>query len=100
MACSLVLRMDHGTQYLADQFLNQVKFWVITPVFAFVAEPQANGVAERFNRTTKELAIYGRVFRTVDEVREAVESFADPYNIGWRVDKNGFRSPEEIRQAA
>ncbi len=31
--------MDHGTQYLSDHFLNQLKFWGITPSFAFVAEP-------------------------------------------------------------
>jgi len=39
----LALRMDHGTQYTADDFLNQVKFWGIAPSFAFVAEPQTNG---------------------------------------------------------
>jgi hypothetical protein len=31
--------MDHGTQYLSDHFQNQIKFWGITPSFAFVAEP-------------------------------------------------------------
>lgn len=44
----LALRVDHGTQYTADDFLNQVRFWGIAPSFAFVAEPQTNGVAERF----------------------------------------------------
>lgn len=100
IARGLSLRMDHGTQYLSDHFLNQVKFWGITPSFAFVAEPQTNGVAERFNRTLKEQAIYGRVFRTVDDVRDAVKTFIELYNNEWRVEKNGFRSPDEIRQAA
>ena len=49
---------------------------------------------------TKEQAIYGRQFRTVDEVREAVESFVNLYNSQWRVEKNGFMSPHEIGQAA
>lgn len=100
IARGLSLRMDHGTQYLSDHFLNQIKFWGITPSFAFAAEPQTNGVAERFNRTLKEQAIYGRVFRTVDDVREAVRTFVNLYNSQWRVEKNGFRSPDEIRQAA
>ncbi|MHB1400364.1 MAG: IS3 family transposase [Trichloromonadaceae bacterium] len=100
VARGLSLRMDHGTQYLSDHFQNQIKFWGITPSFAFVAEPQTNGVAERFNRTLKEQAIYGRIFRSVDEVREAMKSFVDLYNSEWRVEKNGFRSPDEIRQAA
>jgi len=100
IARGLSLRMDHGTQYLSDHFLNQIKFWGITPSFAFVAEPQTNGVAERFNRTLKEQAIYGRDFRTVEDVREAVKNFVDLYNNEWRVEKNGFRSPNEIRLAA
>jgi transposase InsO family protein len=100
IARGLSLRMDHGTQYLSDHFLNQIKFWGITPSFAFVAEPQTNGVAERFNRTLKEQAIYGRIFRTVEDVREAVKNFVNLYNNEWRVEKNGFRSPSEIRLAA
>ena len=95
----LALRMDHGTQYTADDFLNQVKFWGIAPSFAFVAEPQTNGVAERFNRTLKEQAIHGRVFKNVEEVRVAVTEFKDRYNRHWRLEKLGFMSPHEARQA-
>ena len=94
----LALRMDNGTQYTADDFLNQVKFWGIAPSFAFVAEPQTNGVAERFNRTLKEQAIHGRIFRNVEEVRSAVTEFRDRYNRHWRLEKLGFMSPHEARQ--
>ena len=96
----LALRMDHGTQYMADHFLKQVKFWGIAPSFAFVAQPQTNGVAERFNRTLKEQAIYGRVFRDIEEVRRAVGEFVERYNAHWRLEKLGFRTPYEVRQAA
>lgn len=95
----LALRMDNGTQYTADDFLNQVKFWGIAPSFAFVAEPQTNGVAERFNRTLKEQAIHGRIFRNVEEVRAAVNAFRERYNRHWRLEKLGFMSPLEARQA-
>ena len=95
----LVLRMDHGTQYTADDFLNQVKFWGIAPSFAFVAEPQTNGVAERFNRTLKEQAIHGRLFKNVEDVRAAVTAFKDRYNRHWRLEKLDFMSPYEARQA-
>jgi putative transposase len=88
-----------GIQYTADDFLNQVRFWGIAPSFAFVAEPQTNGVAERFNRTLKEQAIHGRVFRNVEEVRSAVTAFKDRYNRYWRLEKLGFRTPDEARQA-
>jgi transposase InsO family protein len=95
----LTLRMDHGTQYMSDHFLNQVKFWGIAPSFAFVAQPQTNGVAERFNRTLKEQAIHGRGFRNIVEVRRAVAEFVDRYNAHWRLEKLGFRTPQEARQA-
>jgi transposase InsO family protein len=96
----LALRMDHGTQYTADHFLNPIRFWGITPSFAFVAEPETNGVAERFNRTLKEQAVYGRIFRNLEAVREAVDAFVTRYNAHWRLEKLGFQTPLEARQAA
>lgn len=95
----LKLRMDHGTQYTADDFLKQIEFWGIDKSFAFVAEPQTNGVAERFNRTLKEQAIHGRLFRNLEEVQQAVTEFRDRYNRHWRLEKLGFMSPLEARQA-
>jgi len=99
-ARGLSLRFDHGTQYMADHFLNQLRFWGIAPSPAFVAEPQTNGVAERFNRTLKEQAIHGRVFRNLEAVRQAVGEFVERYNAHWRLEKLGFLSPREARQAA
>ncbi len=93
----LQLRMDHGTQYLSDHFLNQVRHWGLTPSFAFVEQPQTNGVAERFNRTLKEQVIHGRIFRTVEELRVAVGAFVERYNAHWRVEKLGFLTPTEAR---
>ena len=55
----LSLRMDNGSQYLSDHFINQIRFWGIEPSFAFVRQPETNGVAERFNRMLKEQAIHG-----------------------------------------
>ena len=49
-ARGLKLRLDHGTQYLSGHFQNQIKFWGIAPSFAFVEEPQTDGVVERFDR--------------------------------------------------
>jgi transposase InsO family protein len=95
----LTLRMDHGSQYRADDFLNQVRFWGVTPSFAFVAESQANGVAERFNRTLKEQAIHGRSFRNLEEVRAAVVEFKNCYNRHWRLEKLAatLKRPPELQ---
>lgn len=97
-ARGLSLRMDHGSQYLSDHFQNQIRYWGIRASFGFVEEPETNGVAERFNRTLKEQAIHGRIFRNVEEVRQAVGKFVDDYNAHWRPEKLGFRTPLEARR--
>lgn len=99
IARGIKLRMDHGTQYLSDHFQNQVKAWGMTPSFAFLEQPQTNGVAERFIRTLKEQAIYGRTFNTMEEVRQAVAEFVEPYNESWLIEKNGYLSPRQAREA-
>ena len=99
VARGLRLRVDHGSQYLSDHFVNQVRFWGIQPSFAFVEQPQTNGVVERFNRTLKEQAIFGKVLRNVEEVRRAVGKFVEGYNAQWRVEKNGVVSPRQARAA-
>lgn len=98
-ARGLSLRMDHGTQYLSDHFQNQIEAWGIAPSFAFLEQPQTNGVAERFLRTLQEQAIYGRVFDTIEEVRQAVAGFVELYNNEWLIEKNGYLSPRQAREA-
>ena len=69
------------------------------PSFAFVGEPETNGVAERFFRTFKEQVIHGRIYRTIDDVRAAVRKFFELYNAQWLIEKNGLRSPRQTRFA-
>jgi len=98
-ARGLALRHDHGSNFMADHFQKQAKFWGITPSYAFVRQPETNGVIERMFRTLKEQAIHGRVFETIDDVRKTMADFADKYNEEWLVEKNGYRSPRAARAA-
>ena len=98
-ARGLSLRHDHGSNFMADHFQKQVRFWGISPSYAFVGEPETNGVIERLFRTLKEQIVHGRVFQTIDEVRDAVRDFAARYNAEWLIEKNGFRSPLDARAA-
>jgi hypothetical protein len=59
-----------------------------------VAEPETNGVIERLFRTLAEQIIHGRVFQTIDEVREAAR-----YNAEWLIEENGYPSPLNARAA-
>ena len=83
VARGLVLRHDHGSHFMSEHFQNQMRFWGIAPSFAFVGEPQTNGVAERFIRTLKEQVVHGRIYQTIEEVREAVRAFVNRYNAEW-----------------
>ena len=98
VARGLALRMDHPGQYLSDHFLNQVRYWGIHPSFGLLEEPETNGVVERWNRTLKEQAIYGRVFRNLAEVRAAVAAFVERYNQNWRLEKLAYHTPNEARE--
>jgi len=99
IARGLALRHDHGSAFMADHFQNQIKFWGMAPSFAFVGEPETNGVAERFFRTFKEQVVHGRIYQTIDDVRAAVRKFFELYNAEWLIEKNGLRSPRQTRFA-
>ena len=63
-----------------------------------VGNPETNGVVERWNRTLKEQAVYGRVFRHLADVRAAVAEFVERYNQCWRLEKLAYRTPLEARE--
>ena len=96
-ARGLALRHDHGSNFMSEAFQQQIRFWGMVPSYAFVAEPETNGCIERLFRTLKEQAIHGRIFQTIDEVREAVRAFVARYNAEWLVEKNAYRSPAHMR---
>lgn len=68
------------------------------PSYAFVAQPETNGVIERFFRTFKEQVVHGRIFETIDDFRDAARAFVLRYNAEWLIEKNGYLSPDAARQ--
>lgn len=98
VAAGLKLRIDNGTQYTSDYFIQQITHLGIQDSFGLVRQPETNGVAERFHRTLKEQVIDGRIFKNIDELREAVRQFVALYNEKWLVAKLGYQSPLEARR--
>ena len=43
VARGLALRMDHGSQYLSDHFLNQLRYWASTPASASLNNRKPTG---------------------------------------------------------
>src|SRR6187401_2735017 len=46
-ARGLTLRHDHGSAFLAEHFHNQIRFWGMTPSYAFVGEPETTDLHRR-----------------------------------------------------
>ena len=93
--------MDHwDSQYLRTTCTNQIKIWGIQPSYAFVAEPQTNGVAERFNQAEGRSHPWRMRLPQHRGARDAVRDFVELYNAQWIVEKNGQPEPRlKLRQA-
>ena len=89
---------DHGSNYLADDFQQEIAFFGIESSPSFVREPEGNGVAERFIRTLKENLLWVRSFETIEELRLALLAFKRTYNEQWMLEKYDYRSPARVRR--
>ena len=76
----LRLRHDHGSNYLADDFQQEIAFFGIDSSPSFVREPEGNSVAESFIRTLKENLLWVRIFETIEDLRLALLAFNRTYN--------------------
>ena len=98
IARGLAVRHDHGSQYMADAFQNELAFLGIESSPAFVRAPEGNGCAERFIRTLKENLLWVRTFDTIEDLRQALLAFRDTYNTTWLIERHGFLTPAAFRQ--
>lgn len=78
----------------------EIADWGIAQNFSFVAQPQGNGIAERFIKTLKQQSIDGHVFKNGEEVRQAVADFVERYNHHRRIGRLHFLTPAESRNLA
>lgn len=97
VAPGLLLRHDHGSQYMSKHFQKEIKFLGITSSPSFVRAPEGNGVIERFFRTLKEQLLWVKNFNTVDEVVDALHDFKDRYNRHWIMQRHNYRTPKQVR---
>ena len=98
IARGLAVRHDHGSQYMADAFQNELAFLGIESSPAFVRAPEGNGCAERFIRTLKENLLWVRTFDTIEDLRQALLAFRDTYNTTWLIERHRFLTPAAFRQ--
>jgi putative transposase len=97
IARGLAVRCDWGPQYIADAWINEVKWPGITISPSYVGEPESNGVIERIMRTLKEQCLYLHRFQTLEEARGVIAEFIDRYNHEWLIERLGHRTPAQAR---
>ena len=97
MAAGLKLRHDHGSNYMSDDFQDEIAFLGIEASPSFVRQPEGNGVAERFIRTLKENLLWVQRFETIEDLRLALLEFANSYNTHWLVARHDHRTPAQVR---
>ena len=100
IATGVTVRHDHGSQYMADDFQDELTFLGMTASPSFVREPQGNGCAERFIRTLKENLLWVRSFDTVEQLRKALLEFKKNYNEQWILQRLGYQTPSQARANA
>jgi putative transposase len=98
VAAGLLLRHDHGSVYMSDDFQKEIRFVGMQSSPAFVRQPEGNGCIERFFRTLKEQLLWIRRFRDLDELREALHQFQKRYNDHWIIQRLNYRSPSAVRR--
>ena len=99
MLTLLALRMASHSQYLSTSPTGWQVLHGVHAVDMLFAGAGAIGVADRGYRTLKEQIIHGRIYRNIAELRDAVRDFVELYNAQWIVEKNGYLSPAQARQA-
>ena len=97
VARGVKLRVDHGSQFTSKRYVNEARYLGFDLSYAFVGQPECNGVIERWHRTLKEQLLWTRTWRTAEEVHQSVTDFVDTYNEHWLIDRHGHQSPNAWR---
>jgi transposase InsO family protein len=91
-------RHDHGSQYRSDDYQAEIAFLGMESSPSFVRQPECNGCVERFIRTLKEQLLWVRAFQNVEEPRQALAEFREPYNQRWIIQRLDYLTPAQARQ--
>jgi putative transposase len=98
IAAGVELRHDHGSQYMSDDFQDEIDFLGLSSSPAFVRAPEGNGCVERAIRTLKEQLLWVKTFETIEELRLALLAWAQIYNEHWLIERHGFKPPAQRRR--
>jgi hypothetical protein len=81
-ARGLALRHDHGSNFMADAFQKQIRFWGMAPSYAFVGEPETTDEVEQSHR--RDLVLFSSCPRATARRRAGREVRARPRSLQGR----------------
>lgn len=99
IARGITLRLDHGTQFTSKRYVNEAKHLGFNLSYSYVAQPECNGVIERWHRTLKEQLLWTKSWKNLEEVQKSVKEFVETYNERWMLEKHGYLSPREFKRS-
>lgn len=76
----LIHHSDRGSQYASSKYISMLKKYQIEPSMTESGDPKDNAQAERINNTMKNELLYGKIFYSIEEIRESVSRAVDFYN--------------------
>lgn len=100
VARGVALRSDLGSVYTSSFFTKRVKALGLQQSYAFVREPECNGVAERFIRLIKEQCLWVEEFTDLEDARRKIAAFIERYRHGWLLERHGYRTPAQVLDQA
>jgi transposase-like protein len=71
---------DRGTQFIAKDFKNFIRYAGLSHTFTSVGYPQSNGKIERFFRTIKSNCIRRQSFLSIEDARRQINQYVWFYN--------------------
>jgi transposase InsO family protein len=98
VARGLTVRCDHGPQYTSDDLRGELRWLGIEISYAYVGEPQCNGMAEHFMRILKEQCLWIHRFQNLEEARNVIREFIERYNREWILERWAYRTPDQVRR--
>jgi putative transposase len=99
IAAGLKLRHDGGSCFRSAHYQAELDHLGLERSPAFAYEPETNGVVEKFIQTLKEQVLWIERFDTLEQLRARVRQFAIDFNEHWLLERHGYRTPRQARQA-
>ena len=95
-------RLDGATpeNHTSSFFTKRVKALELDQSYAFVREPECNGVSERFVRLIKEQCLWVEEFKDLEDAPRKIAAFIDRYRHGWLLERHGYRTRAEVLDQA